>query len=62
MLCGFHVTDDFAVVEISVHGCEGGLPSCELSSEICAALEDLIADSEDSIELLRGRTFARALH
>ena len=63
MLCGFHVTDDLSVVEVAVHGWPGCTPPGDLESVLYAALEDLIEDSAEEVaELLRGRTFARALH
>ena len=63
MLCGFHVTTDLTVVEIAVDSWPGCAPTGELVREICAALEDLIAErADDTVDLLRGRTFARAVH
>jgi hypothetical protein len=63
MLCGFHVTEDLSVVEVAVHGWPGCGPTGELNGEICAALEDLVVDrAKDTVDLLRGRTFARAVH
>ena len=63
MLCGFHVTEDLSIVEVTVHDRTGWVPSRELSGEIYTALEDLLADgAEEAADLLRGRTFARAVH
>ena len=63
LLCGFHVTDDLSVVEVTVHRWPGCTPPEDLESELYAALEDLVEDRPEEIaELLRGRTFARALH
>jgi len=63
MLCGFHVTEDLGVVEVAVHGWPGWTPPGDLGRVLCAALEDLIEDNaEDTVDLLRGRTFARAVH
>ena len=63
MLCGFHVTEDLGITQVTVDTWRGGAAQEETDSELCAALEDLIGDSgDDSVEFLRGRTFARALH
>ena len=63
MLSGFHVSDDLEVLQIAVHTWPGGVPDREVAEEIRASLEELIADdAEGAAELLRGRTFARALH
>jgi hypothetical protein len=63
MLSGFYVSADLEVLEIEVHSWPGWTPAPELTDEIRAAFEDLIADDpEGTAEFLRGRTFARALH
>jgi hypothetical protein len=63
MLCGFHVTEDLGVVEVAVHGWPGWPAPEDLGGVLCAALEDLVEDyAEDTVDLLRGRTFARAVH
>ena len=63
MLCGFHVTEDLGVVEVAVHGWPGWTPPGDLGGVLCAALEDLIEDyAEDTVDLLRGTTFARTVH
>ena len=63
MLCGFHVTGDLSVVEIAVHGWPGWAPPGDLNGVLCALLEDLLEDcGEDTVDLLRGTTFARAVH
>ena len=63
MLCGFHVTEDLSVVEIAVYGWPGWTPPEDLHGVLCGLLEDLIEDyAEDTVDLLRGRTFARAVH
>jgi hypothetical protein len=63
MLCGFHVTQDLGITQVTVDAWLGGAPEEESGRELCAALEDLIDDSgDDGVEFLRGRTFARALH
>src|SRR5262249_33676029 len=61
VLCGFHVTEGLAVVEITFH--HGGLRSArEARERICVTLEELLDDVDHGVELLRGKTFARAIH
>lgn len=63
MLSGFHVTAELDVIEVSVHTWPDWVPVAQLRDEIRAALEDLLFDdAEQAVELLQGRTFARALH
>jgi len=63
MVCGFHVTEDLSVVEVSVNGWPGWAPPEDIQGVLCVLLEDLIEDcAEDTVDLLRGRTFARAMH
>ena len=63
MLCGFHVTEDLSLTEVTVHGWSGSFAMSGLMDEICAVLEELVLDdAAETAELLRGRTFARALH
>ena len=63
MLCGFHVAQDLSLVEVTIHGSLGAAERSELVKEICSALEDLVVDRpDDAVELLRGKTFARAIH
>ena len=62
MLCGFYVTPELEVTELSVHTWPGWVPGRQLHDEIRDALEDLVFDdTEHTADLLRGRTFARAL-
>jgi hypothetical protein len=61
ILCGFHVTEGLAVVEVTFH--HGGFRSArEARERICATLDELLDDLSGGVELLRGRTFARAIH
>ena len=63
MLSGFYVSDDLSLMEVTVDGWTGSTATSLLKDEICTALEDLIADdATEAAELLRGRTFARAVH
>jgi hypothetical protein len=63
VLCGFHVAQDLSLVEVTIHGPLGAAERSELANEISSALEDLVVDRpDDAVELLRGKTFARAIH
>src|SRR5260221_2555149 len=63
MLCGFHVTDELGITEVAICSWPGYVVGPGIKSEICAALEDLVTErGDDAIDLLRGRTFARAVH
>jgi hypothetical protein len=63
MLCGFTVSRDLQDVQIVVHTWPGWSPGREFTDEIRAVVEDLIANGpQEAAELLRGRTFARAIH
>ena len=63
MVCGFHVTEDLSVVEVAVHSWPGLAPPGDLDGVLCVLLEDLMEDyADDTVDLLRGRTFARAVH
>ena len=63
MLSGFHVTQDLSPVEVTICGSHGAVEPSALVGKICSALEDLAVDlSDDALELLRRKTFARAIH
>ena len=62
-LSGFHVAQDKSLVEVTMCGARGAAAPSELVDEICAAFEDIVVDlSDDAVELLRGKTFARAMN
>ena len=65
MLLGFSIRDDLSIAEVEVldwPGCAWGKDfHDELHDQISAAVVQLINEREDAAELLRGRTFARAL-
>jgi len=62
MLCGFSVRHDLELSEVSVFTWPGYSAGSELYEDLVQALADLAEERPDAIELLRGRTFARALH
>ncbi len=61
MLCGFAIEADLQLAEVSVHSWPGYVAGEDLYGEIVTALADLVDERPDAVELLRGRTFARAL-
>jgi hypothetical protein len=61
MLAGFCVEGDLSVTEISVDTWPGWSPTEQLHEEIGRILDDLVEERPDTAELLRNRTFARAL-
>ncbi len=61
MLCGFALEADLQLAEVSVHSWPGYIAGEDLYDEIMTALADLVDERPDAVELLRGRTFARAL-
>lgn len=63
MLSGFYVGPDLNVMELAVFTWPGWVLGPELADEIRDALEELIFDDTHSTaDMLRGRTFARAIH
>ena len=63
MLSGFHVAQDLSLVEVTIYGSRGAAAPSEVVDEICSEVEALVVDlSDDAVELLRGKTFARAIH
>ena len=63
MLCGFHVSENLSLVEVTVDTWPGTAEPSGLVEDIYSELEDLVVDrSDDAADLLRGTTFARALH
>jgi hypothetical protein len=61
MLCGFALEADLQPAEVSVHSWPGYVAGEDLYNEIVNALADLVDERPDAVELLRGRTFARAI-
>jgi hypothetical protein len=62
MLTGFALRQDLEVDEITFHTWPGYTARQELYEELMQALADLAEERPESIEVLRGRTFARAFH
>jgi hypothetical protein len=62
MLSGFTLREDLEVTDVAVHSWPGYVAGGQLYKDLMVALTDLADERPEAIELLRGRTFARALH
>jgi hypothetical protein len=62
MLSGFWLRPDLKVTELSVFtwpGCTAGRDLCD---QVTESLVQLAEEFPDAVQLIRGRTFARAVH
>ena len=62
MLSGFSLRDDLEFADVVVHAWPGYTAGAEFYEELAQALADLAEERPDAVELMRGRTFARAIH
>jgi hypothetical protein len=62
MLCGFSVRQDLELDDVAVDTWPGYTVGAELYKDLMLALAELAEERPDAIDLLRGRTFARAIH
>ena len=62
MLSGFWLRPDLEVEELCVFSWPGYTPSRDLYEEVMQALVDLAEERPEALPLMRGRTFARAVH
>ena len=62
VLAGFAVRDDYEFDDVSVFGWPGTGADEELYQELVVALTELADERPEAARLLRGRTFARAIH
>ena len=62
VLCGFSVDSEMFVSNLSCYPALDAERTATLRDEIAAALSDLLDDEPQAAELIRNRTFARALH
>ena len=62
MLSGFCLQPDLEVAELSVFTWPGYTAGRELYEEVMQALVELAEERPDAVPLMRGRTFARAVH
>jgi hypothetical protein len=62
MLSGFWLRPDLEVAELSVFTWPGYTASRDLHEEVMQSLVDLAEERPEAVPLMRGRTFARAVH
>ena len=62
MLLGFWLRTDLEVEELSVFTWPGYTAGRELYEEVMRSLADLADERPEAVQLMRGRTFARAVH
>ena len=62
MLSGFSLCHDLEVTDIAISTWPGHTAGQELYQDLVQALADLAEERPDAVEMLRGRTFARAFH
>ena len=62
MLSGFTLQQDLEVREVTVHSWPGYIAGEKLYEDLMKALVRLAEERPEVVEVLRGRTFARAIH
>ncbi|MGZ8269508.1 MAG: hypothetical protein ACXWUU_18835 [Burkholderiales bacterium] len=62
MLCGFWLRPDLDLAELSVFTWPGSSAEQHVYGEVMHSLVDLAEDRPEAVQLMRGRTFARAVH
>ena len=62
MLSGFCLRPDLEVAELSVFTWPGYTAGRDLYEEVKQSLVDVAEERPDAVPLMRGRTFARAVH
>ena len=62
MLSGFWLRPDLEVAELSVFTWPGCTAGRDVHEDVMHSLVDLALDRPDAVQLMRGRTFARAVH
>ena len=62
MLSGFALRQDLEFADVAVYTWPGYSAGADLYEELAQTLADLAEERPDAVELLRGRTFARAFH
>lgn len=62
MLSGFSLRDDLEFADVAIHAWPGYNAGADFYQELVEALSDLAEERPDAVELMRGRTFARAIH
>ena len=62
MLSGFWLRPDLKVAELSVFTWPGYTAGRDLYEAVMQSLVDLAEELPEAVQLMRGRTFARAVH
>ena len=62
MLSGFWLRPDLQVAELSVFTWPGYTAGADLYEALMQSLVELAQERPEAVQLMRGRTFARALH
>jgi hypothetical protein len=62
MLSGFSLRQDLEFADVAVHTWPGYSAGAELYQELVETLAEIAEERPEAVELLRGRTFARAFH
>ena len=62
ILSGFWLRPDLDVAELSIFTWPGCAAGPELYEEVTQSLADLADERPEAVQLMRGRTFARAVH
>jgi hypothetical protein len=62
MLCGFWLRPDLEVDELSIFTWPGCTVGPGLYEEVMQSLVELAEERPEAVQLMRGRTFARAIH
>ena len=62
MLAGFCLRPDLEVAELSVSTWPGYTAGRDLYEEVMQSLVELAEERPEAVHLMRGRTFARAVH
>jgi hypothetical protein len=62
MLSGFWLASNLELAELSIFSWPGDTAGPDLYDEVRQALVDLAEERPEAVQLMRGRTFARAVH
>jgi hypothetical protein len=62
MLSGFWLRPDLKIADLTVFTWPGYTAARELYDEVMESLVELAEEHHEAVQLMRGRTFARAVH
>jgi hypothetical protein len=62
MLSGFWLGPDLELAELSVFAWPGYTAGRDVYEEVMQSLADLVEERPEAVHLMRGRSFARAVH